>query len=91
MNDLFKLSAPSMANWRSIKHAGLTLIEILMTIFVLAIGLLGVAALMPVGSYQMQRGQIAQRVSEIGPAALDLIEAGNMHSPESLVEQFDGV
>ena len=46
---------------------GLTLIEILMTIFVLAIGLLGVAALMPVGSYQMQRGQIAQRVSEIGP------------------------
>ena len=52
-----------------------------MTIFVLAIGLLGVAALMPVGSYQMQRGQIAQRVSEIGPAALDLLEASNMHSP----------
>jgi len=61
--------------------AGLTLIEILMTIFVLAIGLLGVAALMPVGSYQMQRGQIAQRVSEIGPSALDLVEASNMHSP----------
>ena len=60
---------------------GLTLIEILMTIFVLAVGLLGVAALMPVGSYQMQRGQIAQRVSEIGPSALDLIEASNMHSP----------
>ena len=63
------------------RHAGLTLIEILMTIFVLAVGLLGVAALMPVGSYQMQRGQIAQRVSEIGPSALDLIEASNMHSP----------
>ena len=63
------------------RHAGLTLIEILMTIFVLAIGLLGVAALMPVGSYQMQRGQIAQRVSEIGPSALDLLEASNMHSP----------
>jgi len=52
-----------------------------MTIFVLAIGLLGVAALMPVGSYQMQRGQIAQRVSEIGPAALDLLEASDMHNP----------
>jgi prepilin-type N-terminal cleavage/methylation domain-containing protein len=62
-------------------HQGLTLIEILMTIFVLAIGLLGVAALMPVGSYQMQRGQVAQRVSEIGPSALDLVEASNMHSP----------
>ena len=62
--------------------AGLTLIEILMTIFVLAIGLLGVAALMPVGSYQMQRGQIAQRVSEIGLQSLDLIEATEMNSPK---------
>ena len=68
-------------NLQSSGHAGLTLIEILMTIFVLAVGLLGVAALMPVGSYQMQRGQIAQRVSEIGPSALDLIEATGMHSP----------
>ena len=79
MNDLFKLSVDGKL--RSMKHAGLTLIEILMTIFVLAVGLLGVAALMPVGSYQMQRGQIAQRVSEIGPSALDLIEATGMHSP----------
>jgi len=75
--------------------AGLTLIEILMTIFVLAIGLLGVAALMPVGSYQMQRGQIAQRVSEIGPSALDLVEASNMHSPERWLDvngkAFDAV
>ena len=66
---------------RKTARTGLTLIEILMTIFVLAVGLLGVAALMPVGSYQMQRGQIAQRVSEIGPAALDFIESTSMHSP----------
>jgi len=62
--------------------AGLTLIEILMTIFVLAVGLLGVASLMPVGSYQLQRGQIAQRVSEIGPEALDLIEATEINNPK---------
>ncbi len=67
---------------RKTARTGLTLIEILMTIFVLAVGLLGVAALMPVGSYQMQRGQIAQRVSEIGPAALDFIESTSMHSPD---------
>ena len=77
-----RISPGCRAGWRSKRcRQGLTLIEILMTIFVLAIGLLGVAALMPVGSDQMQRGQIAQRVSEIGPAALDLIEASNMHSP----------
>ena len=52
-----------------------------MTIFVLAVGLLGVAALMPVGSFQMQRGQIAQRVSEIGPAALDELEARDFTNP----------
>ena len=77
-----RISPGCHAAWRSKRcRQGLTLIEILMTIFVLAIGLLGVAALMPVGSYQMQRGQIAQRVSEIGPSALDLIEASDMHSP----------
>ena len=52
-----------------------------MTIFVLAVGLLGVAALMPVGSYQMQRGQIAQRVSEVAIGALDMIEAMEMTHP----------
>jgi Tfp pilus assembly protein PilV len=79
MNSLFKILISCKR--RSGRYAGLTLIEILMTIFVLAVGLLGVAALMPVGSYQMQRGQIAQRVSEIGPGALDLLEASNMYSP----------
>ena len=91
-----RISPGCHAAWRSKRcRQGLTLIEILMTIFVLAIGLLGVAALMPVGSYQMQRGQIAQRVSEIGPSALDLVEASNMHSPERWLDvngkAFDAV
>jgi prepilin-type N-terminal cleavage/methylation domain-containing protein len=85
-----RISPGCHAGWRSKRcRQGLTLIEILMTIFVLAIGLLGVAALMPVGSYQMQRGQIAQRVSEIGPAALDLLEASDMHSPERWGRETD--
>ena len=46
-------------------RGGLTLIEILMTIFVLAIGLLGVAALLPVGTFQMRQGQIAQRIKHL--------------------------
>lgn len=60
---------------------GLTLIEILMTIFVLAIGLLGVAALLPVGTFQMRQGQIAQRTAEIGSGALDTIEASGINHP----------
>ena len=60
---------------------GLTLIEILMTIFVLAIGLLGVAALLPVGTFQMRQGQIAQRSAEIGSGALDTIEASGINHP----------
>ena len=62
-------------------RGGLTLIEILMTIFVLAIGLLGVAALLPVGTFQMRQGQIAQQSAEVGSRALDTIEASGINHP----------
>jgi len=62
-------------------RGGLTLIEILMTIFVLAIGLLGVAALLPVGTFQMRQGQIAQQSAEVGSRALDTIEASEINHP----------
>ena len=62
-------------------RVGLTLIEILMTIFVLAIGLLGVAALLPVGTFQMRQGQIAQQSAEVGSRALDTIEASGINHP----------
>ncbi|REJ96698.1 MAG: prepilin-type N-terminal cleavage/methylation domain-containing protein [Planctomycetota bacterium] len=52
---------------------GLTLMEVLISLFVLAIGLLGIAALLPVGQLQVTRGETAAQKRVIGDAALETI------------------
>ena len=45
---------------------GITLIEVLISIFVLAVGLLSVSSLFPVASFQVQRSQIDDRKAQVG-------------------------
>ena len=52
-------------------RAGLTLAEVLISMGILVVGLLGVASLFPVGGHYMQQGDIADRAGAIAQAALD--------------------
>ncbi len=47
-------------------HCGISLLEVLVSIFILSVGLLGVAALIPIGNSQVIKGAIAHRGSELG-------------------------
>lgn len=53
------------------RRGGITLIEVLISIGILALGLLGVAALFPVGSFLMQRGEIYDRADAAAQAAFN--------------------
>ena len=59
----------------------ITLTEVLISLGILTIGLLGVAALFPVGSYYMQKGEIADRGSAIAQAAFNDLIARGMLNP----------
>ncbi|MEK6248108.1 MAG: hypothetical protein N2C12_08005, partial [Planctomycetales bacterium] len=54
---------------------GLSLIEVLITMFVLSIGLMGVAAILPLGKKRMRDGAVSQRATELGERALETIDA----------------
>ncbi len=57
-------AAPAVAplhSKRMAPRAGISLLEVLISIFVLAVGLLSIASLLPVGSFQMQKALIEER------------------------------
>ena len=57
--------------------AGVTLTEVLISVGILGVGLLGVAAVFPVGSYYTQKGDIAERGAAIAQAAFaDFVASG---------------
>lgn len=61
---------------------GVTLTEVLISIGILTVGLLGAAAMFPVGGHLMRRGEVADRGSAIAQAAFaDLVARGQL-SPE---------
>ncbi len=61
---------------------GLTLLEVLISIFVLSIGLLGVAALVPVGKRQIQQGSQYDRAAACGRAGMNQVLVGDYLNPE---------
>lgn len=63
---------------------GLTLMEVLIAIFVSTIGLLGLAALIPVGRYNVVEGSKNDRASAVARAAYREIKARRMLAPEML-------
>lgn len=60
-------------------RGGVTLTEVLISIGILSVGLLGAAAMFPVGGYFMQKGEIADRGAAIAQAAFaDLVARGDL-------------
>jgi|GEM_PF-2255168 len=62
-------------------NAGVTLMEVLIAIFILAVGLLGVAALLPVGGSETLEAIRADRTAAIGAAALSELHARRILEP----------
>ena len=60
---------------------GLSLTEVLIAMGILTLGLLGVAAIFPVGSYYMQRAEISERGAQIGRAAMNQLVTIGMLDP----------
>ena len=66
----------TVKQWRTRRghsRRGLTLIEVLMSIFVMAIGLFGVAALLPLGQKKMIEGAIDQRKAQVAESAFEYL------------------
>lgn len=57
--------------------SGVTLMEVLISIFILAVGLLGVAALLPVGGSEIAASVRADRTATVGAAAIREIQTRN--------------
>ena len=49
---------------------GVSLIEVLMSIFILSVGLMGMASLIPVGGYQVGEAIKSDRAAAVGRAAV---------------------
>lgn len=58
-----------------------TLMEVLIAIFILAVGLFGVAALLPVGGSEALEATKAQRATSLGSAALHELQVRNLLQP----------
>ncbi len=62
---------------------GISLTEVLIAMGILTVGLLGVAAVFPVGGWYMQRAEIADRGSAIGQSVMSDLMARGMLNPRS--------
>lgn len=60
---------------------GITLLEVLVSIFILTFGLLGVAALIPIGKLALVQTNIADRTGACGRAAMREVEVRRMLNP----------
>lgn len=91
---LINLSTSLRQSQRS-RRQGLSLIEVLISMFVLAVGLLGVASLLPVGQIQIARGEIEEQKRHVADAAFGVIQAGGWLNPSRWLtasqEYFDAV
>jgi prepilin-type N-terminal cleavage/methylation domain-containing protein len=63
------------------RRRGMTLLEVLISMFVLSVGLLGVAALIPVGRFSILEAGKADRSGACGQAALSEIKVRRMLDP----------
>src|SRR3990170_7313755 len=63
----------------------ITLIEVLISMGILTVGLLSVAALFPVGGFYMQKAEIADRGSAIAQSVMSEIVSRGMLNPRAWV------
>lgn len=64
-------------------HSGISLTEVLIAMGILTLGLLGVASVFPVGSYYMQKADVADRGSAIAQSVMNDIVARGMLNPSA--------
>ncbi|MEE3220836.1 MAG: prepilin-type N-terminal cleavage/methylation domain-containing protein, partial [Planctomycetota bacterium] len=70
--------------WGAVTVArGITLMEVLIAIFVLAVGLMGVAALLPVGKSQVQKGTVQQRAATLATKAFESLKTRGILKPSN--------
>lgn len=90
MDSLFTLfciplrsSASSAVRFSPVVRSGISLLEVLIAIFVLSIGLLGIAALIPLGKLAMMETEKSDRTGACGRAALRDVKVRRMLDPGS--------
>ena len=66
----------------NLTRRGISLIEILISMFVLLFGLMGVAAIFPVGSHYMTQGETFEATSLAAANAFEEMQTRNMLNPE---------
>jgi hypothetical protein len=62
---------------------GVTVLEVLISIGVAAVGLLGVILLIPLADHQMNRGFVLERANQVGANAFREFEVRGMHNPHN--------
>src|SRR3954471_2196919 len=65
------------------KRSALSLTEVLISMGILTLGLLGVASVFPVGSFYMQKAEISDKASAIAQSVMSDIMARGMLNPRS--------
>lgn len=63
------------------RFSGITLLEVLISMFVMLVGLLGVMSMIPVGRFEQQRGAKIDRASACGRAAFREMKVRGMLNP----------
>jgi type II secretory pathway pseudopilin PulG len=82
-NEVNGLSGSPLSALRSQPRRGITLTEVLIAMGILTVGLLGVAALFPVGGYYMQKAEIADAGAAVAQSALSDAVARGLLNPEN--------
>lgn len=67
------------------QRRGISLLEVIISIGVASVGLLGVLALIPLGGAQARQGQIHERAGNIGVAALGEVRTRDLLNPNQLL------
>lgn len=75
------LPHPRQVRYRAGSRRGLSLLEVLMSLLVLTLGLLGVAALLPVGKHEMEQAARSDRASALGQAAFRDLQVRGVLDP----------
>jgi len=70
-------------------HSAISLTEVLIAMGILTLGLLGVAALFPVGSYYMQKAEVADNASSIARNVMSDVVARGMLNPDNWIAWED--
>ncbi|PQO27405.1 hypothetical protein C5Y96_17860 [Blastopirellula marina] len=82
---MFCLPHPNVIRHRT--PLGVTLIEVMMSTMVVSLGILGLVALIPLGTHLTERGVRADRIASLGPRAFHEARARGVFNPNNWVTQ----